>query len=366
MSGRKINLLGSTWTAPPWMKTNNNFTTGYLKMEFEKAWAEYHVKALDAFRKEGVNFWGLTTGNEPLTLTTFRTSIPNLAMYPEQQRDWIRDNLGPSLQRAGYANVSLIVLDDQRKYAFWWLNIVLNSVETRKYVGGIGIHWYMDAEASPLIMDQIHSKYPEQEIIYTESSINPAVNLAADERSKHNHRYRVPVDSKDVVWETIHPKLGDWRRAILYISSLMESLLHWTAGYIDWNLALDVSGGPTGMGFTCDAPVIINHQSDEFYKQPMFYAMGHFSKFLQPASLLIHVQSESFASSFTIKVSKPDFQRPFVYQDVTYIAAMNPDGTTTIILFNPKNTTIPVTIDCGERGYAHVTLDADSLTSIIF
>lgn len=366
MSERKINLLGSTWTAPPWMKTNRNFTTGYLKVEFEQAWADYHVKALDAFKKEGVNFWGLTTGNEPVTLTTFRTRIPNLAMFPEQQRDWIGKNLGPSLEKHGYANISLIVLDDQRKYAYWWMNTILNSVEARKYVNGIGIHWYMDAEASPLIMDQIHSKYPEQEIIYTESSINPAVSIASNDQSKSNHRYRISMKNNNNVWEEIHPKLGDWRRATLYITSVMESLLHWTTGYIDWNLALDMTGGPTGMGFTCDAPIIINYESDEFYKQPMFYAMGHFSKFLQPGSVIIDVQSESTTSKFVIEERKPAFRRPFVYSDVTYIAALNPDETTTIIMFNPKNTSVAVSIDCGERGYAHVKLHAESLTSIIF
>lgn len=33
-----------------------------------------------------------------------------------------------------------------------------------------------------------------------------------------------------------------------------------------------------------DAPTIVNATADEFYKQPMFYVIGHFSKFIVPGS----------------------------------------------------------------------------------
>jgi len=64
---------------------------------------------------------------------------------------------------------------------------------------------------------------------------------------------------------------------------------HWVAGWVDWNLALNESGGPNWAGNVVDAAVIINTSADEFYKQPMFYALGHFSKFVPPESMRIGI-----------------------------------------------------------------------------
>ncbi|KAK6017390.1 hypothetical protein OSTOST_17091 [Ostertagia ostertagi] len=46
-------------------------------------------------------------------------------------------------------------------------------------------------------------------------------------------------------------------------------------------MCLNERGGPNWVDNFVDSPVIVNATSDEFYKQPMFYAMGHFSKFFK-------------------------------------------------------------------------------------
>lgn len=80
---------------------------------------------------------------------------------------------------------------------------------------------------------------------------------------------------------------------------------HWTNAYLDWNLALDSEGGPS-LSIKIDAPVIVNRTSREFYKQPMFYAMGHFSKFVQPESKKVKVSSSLDSTSSSGSVNKPD------------------------------------------------------------
>lgn len=65
---------------------------------------------------------------------------------------------------------------------------------------------------------------------------------------------------------------------------------HWVTGWLDWNLALNPDGGPNWAKNFADAAVIVNATADEFYKQPMFYAMGHFSKFVPEGSYRIDVQ----------------------------------------------------------------------------
>ena len=51
-------------------------------------------------------------------------------------------------------------------------------------------------------------------------------------------------------------------------------------GWVDWNLALDMDGGPNWVENFVDAPIIINAAEDEFYKQPMYYALGHISRYM--------------------------------------------------------------------------------------
>ena len=78
---------------------------------------------------------------------------------------------------------------------------------------------------------------------------------------------------------------------------------HWVTGWVDWNLVLDEGGGPNWAGNYVDAPIIVNNTVDEFYKQPMFYAMGHFSKYIPEDSVRIDLQfidntNSLFATAF--------------------------------------------------------------------
>ena len=73
-------------------------------------------------------------------------------------------------------------------------------------------------------------------------------------------------------------KLGTWSRGEKYANSIIETLSHWVTGWIDWNMALDIKGGPSWNNNHVDAPILVNASADAFYKQPTYYAMGHFSK----------------------------------------------------------------------------------------
>lgn len=71
-----------------------------------------------------------------------------------------------------------------------------------------------------------------------------------------------------------------------------QNLSHWGNGWIDWNLALNEEGGPNWVGNFVDSPIIVIPQKDEFYKQPTFYAIAHFSKFVPPGSRVIFSKLE--------------------------------------------------------------------------
>lgn len=41
----ELKLIASAWSAPPWMKTNNDYSgIGFLKPAFMDSWADYHLK----------------------------------------------------------------------------------------------------------------------------------------------------------------------------------------------------------------------------------------------------------------------------------------------------------------------------------
>ena len=58
--------------------------------------------------------------------------------------------------------------------------------------------------------------------------------------------------------------------------ALLQDLNHWVTGWTDWNLALDLEGGPNWVKNFVDSAIIVNASSAQFYKQPTFYALGHF------------------------------------------------------------------------------------------
>ncbi|GMR46007.1 hypothetical protein PMAYCL1PPCAC_16202, partial [Pristionchus mayeri] len=64
----------------------------------------------------------------------------------------------------------------------------------------------------------------------------------------------------------------------------LQDLNNFVGGWTDWNMALDLTGGPTWVGNFLDSPIIVNKTADEFYKQPTHYAMTHFSRFLRPGA----------------------------------------------------------------------------------
>lgn len=126
---------------------------------------------------------------------------------------------------------------------------------------------------------------------------------------------------------------------------------------MDWNLALDTNGGPS-MTYDIDAAVIINQTGAEFYKQPIFYALGHFSKFVPPGAKRVEVitsESESFTNKKSKSTNEPTEESLMEYiaslqsktspryykqqnlsvtQEVQCIAFVNPNGSYTAIILN--------------------------------
>ncbi|KAL3866868.1 hypothetical protein ACJMK2_044121 [Sinanodonta woodiana] len=323
ISRHKISLFGSPWSAPAWMKTSQNMT-GYGTLignpggPYYKAWANYFVRFLEEYRKYNITLWGLTAQNEPTDGYIHNFPFQAMGWYPDQQKDFIALDLGPAMKAGGFSDVKLMILDDTRLNLPYWAEKVFSQQSNASmYVSGIAVHWYEDFIAPTLSLDVTHKEYPDKFILATEACITG------------NFPSKV--------------SLGNWENAEKYAHSIIEDASHWVTGWSDWNLALDMEGGPNWVKNFVDSPIIVNAKADEFYKQPMFYAMGHFSKFVTPGSQRIEMLQDT---------SVEDFES---------IAFQRPDGSFAVVILNRGTSPVLTAIHDPLVGYLNRTVPPRSL-----
>ena len=278
-----LKLYASPWSAPSWMKSNDELNgKGYLLPQYYQAWANYFIKFLKAYEDQGITFWGLTAQNEPLDGNVQNFTFNAMGWNSSTQAQWIVENLGPTLEVEGYSDIKLMILDDQRPLVPKWAREVFayDHGKALQYVSGVGVHWYADDAGLAFALDQFNDEFPEKFILYTEAC------------------------NGDRPWDTEKVMLGDWNRGEKYLSDIIENINHWSVGWTDWNLALDLQGGPNWAGNFVDAPIIVDPENGMFYKQPMYYALGHISRFLTPGSVRIglHKPSDIFIEAVAVKM----------------------------------------------------------------
>jgi glucosylceramidase len=88
----KIKILASPWSPPTWMKTNNNSMGGSLLPEYYQVYANYLMKYIKEMKKLGIVIDAMTIQNEPL----HPGNNPSLLMLPNEQANFIKNNLGPT------------------------------------------------------------------------------------------------------------------------------------------------------------------------------------------------------------------------------------------------------------------------------
>lgn len=322
MSEQEVLVVGAAWTAPGWMKSNGDIIGyGQLLEEMYQPWAEYHVKFLDAYAAHNISVWGISPQNEPLDGNIPGFTFNCMGWTPFSQRKFIAENLGPLLEERGYGDLKLMILDDQRIELPYWAEVVFNDSAAFQYTDGIAVHWYVDY-FSPEVLTRTHDMFPDKFILGTEA-----------------------CEGDGPLEESVIP--GSWKRLETYATDIIEDLEHWVVGWLDWNIALDQQGGPNWCDNFVDSPIIVDPSADEFYKNPMYYAMGHFSKFLRRGA--VH---RALASNGTAGLKAT--------------AAINPDQSIAIVILNDQDQTLEAAIEVPDRGTLRLEVGARSLNSILF
>ncbi|XP_027230984.1 lysosomal acid glucosylceramidase [Penaeus vannamei] len=327
ISQKPIKLFGSAWGAPAWMKNNGKiWGKGKLNTSAYSTWANYHVKFLESYAKHNISFWGLTTQNEPTDGLVKNFQFNAVGWSPQDQAEWIGKHLGPALKNHSLSSVKIMIMDDNRLLLPKWVEDVMANKEAQSYVSGVGIHWYLDFVTPALALDLTHERYPDLFMLYTEACTG------------------------QWPWQPLKVVLGSWVRAEDYASDIIENLQHWVSGWTDWNLALDVKGGPNWAKNNVDSPIIVNAPHKEFYKQPMYYALAHFTKALPEGSRRIDLR----ATMLTDSVSLP------VYR----VAFAQPDNTIVLFIVNRYHSEVQMRIKDKMLGQFDMYVDAHTIMTI--
>jgi len=292
-AGGKLTLFASPWSPPAWMKDNNSMLKGgKLLPKYYQSWADYYVKFVRAYEAEGIPVWGLSVQNEPMATQTWESCIYS----GEEERDFIKKYLGPTLQKSGLGSKKLIAWDHNRDLMYQRASAVLGDPEAAKYVWGIGFHWYESWTGGGKIFDnvaRVHEAFPKTNLIFTEGC----------------------AESFDM------NKINEWKWGETYGRSMINDFNNGTVAWTDWNILLDEKGGPNHVGNFCFAPVHADTKTGEIYYLSSFYYIGHFSKFIRPGAKRI-ISASSRGQLLTT-------------------AFLNTDGKIAVVVMNQSDVEIP-------------------------
>jgi glucosylceramidase len=230
----------------------------------------------------------------------------------EQERDFVRDHLGPALHAAGLGEVRIVVWDHNRDLMVERASVIYGDPEAAKYVWGTGFHWYGENHFDHVQL--VHDAWPDKQLLFTEG---------CQEGGPHH---------------------GSWELGERYARSIINDLNRWTVGWIDWNLLLDMQGGPNHVGNLCSAPILADAGSDQLHLQSSYFYLGHFARFARPGACRVLCAATR--------------------EQLPCTAFVNPDGSTATVVMNAGEDAIDFTLTVGAQR-ALATLPPRSIATYV-
>ena len=333
-------IFASPWTSPPWMKDNKKWVGGKLLPEYYDTWALYFSKYIDAYKKEGIDIWGLTVENEP---HGNGNNWESMLFSPKEMTDFVENHLGPKLEKDGKGAVKILGYDQNRAGLKEWVDEMYRDEKSSKYFAGTAVHWYESTyEVFPDDLQYAHNKAPKKLLIQTEACVDSEIPHWQDDA------WYWKKEATDWGWDWasekekyLHPKYAPVNR---YAGDIIGCLNNWVDGWVDWNMVLNKQGGPNWFKNWCVAPVIVDEEKDEVYFTPLYYVMAHFSKFIRPDAVRI------------------DFE--IADKEIATTAVKNTDGSIVVVVFNPSEKEKNIEISLGNQKIS-TKIDATALQTLI-
>lgn len=286
----EIKILGSPWSPPAWMKTNNSLVGGKLKTNCYDVYADYFIRYINSMKDEGIVIDAITIQNEPLHYTA---AYPCMQMQAVEQLEFIKNHLGPKFSAAGI-KTKILTYDhnwDEPGYPI----TILNDPGAKQYVSGSAFHAYAGDVSA---MTTVHNAHPDKGLYFTEISGGE--------------------------WATDFAGNLMWTMRNIFIGTARN----WSKNALLWNLALDENFGPQNNGCSnCRGVITINSASGEIVRNEEYYSIAHFSKFVRPGAVRVSGNLPQSAG------------------DAGVVAFRNTDGTMALIAANYGNQAISFAVE---------------------
>ncbi len=242
-----IKIMGSPWTAPAWMKTNNHAKAGSLQPDYYEMYATYFVRYIQEMEKEGIKIDAVTLQNEPEN----PKNTPSMIMTAQDQADFVKNNLGPAFKSAGI-KTKIIIFDHNCDHPEYPIT-VLNDAKAKEYIDGSAFHLYLGEIQA---LSKVHDAHPDKNVYFTEQWTSGKGDFAGD-----------------LQWHTKELIIGATR--------------NWSRNVLEWNLAADAAFGPhtdEGGCTLCQGALTIDEKVD---RNVSYYIIAHASKFVPDGSVRI-------------------------------------------------------------------------------
>ncbi|WP_203640462.1 glycoside hydrolase family 30 protein [Levilactobacillus andaensis] len=279
-----LQLFASPWTPPTWMKFPKVYNFGRIVMTPEnlQAYANYFVKYIRAYEKQGIHIERVCPQNEVFADQKF----PSCLWSSDDLKVFIRDYLGPTFEKEGIDteiflgtlngpedmsfNASGIKLDNYNRY----VDNILFDDDARKYIKGIGYQW-----AGQNAIERTHNSWPEIELIQTESECGYGDN--------------------------------SW----VYAEYIFHLVNHYfTAGataYTYWNIILGDS--ISTWGWHQNSMFSIDSKTQAVTRNPEYYVMRHYAHYVKPGAQVL--ETTGHFNSMGKAFRNPDGQLVVVVQN---------------------------------------------------
>lgn len=315
--GQQAVFYASPWSPPAFMKDNKNMLRGgKLLPEYYQSWANYYVRFIEEYEKEGIPVWGLTIQNEPMAVQRWESCI----YTAEEERDFLKNHLGPTLAKNGMEDKKIVVWDHNRDLITQRATTILDDPEAARYTWGVGYHWYENWSGGENMhenLDVIQQLYPDINLLFTEGC----------------------VEKFDA------GKYQFWDNGERYGRNMINDFNRGVVGWTDWNILLDQNGGPNHVGNFCFAPIHGNTETGELIFTPSYYFIGHFSKFVKKnARAVLSATSRSQLLSTSFK---------------------NPDGTMVTVVLNETDESTTYFLCIGDRS-SEITIAPRAIQTLIY
>ncbi|MEV4316066.1 glycoside hydrolase family 30 beta sandwich domain-containing protein [Actinocrispum sp. NPDC049592] len=328
--GLRINA--TPWSPPAWMKTGGSLIGGRLidDPRIYRAYAAYLVKFIQAYRAHGITVDTIAVQNEPQNRTP--SGYPGTDL-PSWQEAKVIEQLGPMLRDAhlrtkilGYdhnwvehpGDIGHTPPDETADINAYPQNL-MNSAAA-KWIGGIAYHCYA---GDPSAMSAFHKQFPKVDLYFTECSGITSAN---------------PADtfSDTLKWHTRNLVLGNTR--------------NWAKTVLNWNLALDPTGGPhVGGCGTCTGVITVNPDGT-VTRNAEYYTLGHLARFVK---------------SGAVRIASTSFGTTGWNGQVMTAAFRNPDGSTVLVAHNENDNPQAFAVRDGDRDFSY-TLPGGALATFVW